>query len=111
MQNKTPIRSFLLPGLLGVAAAAVLIVGCQTASVGPSAAAATQPAVAVAAAPVGKSGAQLWAETCNHCHNIRTPSSFNAAEWDVIVMHMRVRGDIPGDQARAIAEFLKAASH
>jgi cytochrome c5 len=104
-----PIRSFLLPGLLGTAAAAVLIVGCQTAPVGPSAGATTKPAVA--AAPAGKSGQQLWADTCNHCHNIRTPSSFNAAEWDTIVMHMRVRADLPGDQARAIAEFLKAASH
>jgi hypothetical protein len=32
---------------------------------------------------------------------------YNATQWQVIVHHMRVRGNITGADARAIAEFLK----
>jgi hypothetical protein len=55
-------------------------------------------------------GARLWAENCSRCHNLRPPQSFSAAQWDVVVHHMRQRANLTGDEARWIAEFLQAAN-
>ena len=86
--------------------------GCESTAQKPAltgAAPATQPAGPTLVN--GKSGQQLWTETCMHCHNSRTPSEFSAAQWDVIVMHMRQRANLTGPEARAVAEFLKASSN
>ena len=53
------------------------------------------------------SGQELWSMNCQRCHNMRSPIMYNATQWQVIVHHMRVRGNITGADARAIAEFLK----
>ena len=58
----------------------------------------------------GKGGAQLWAESCGQCHNLRDPGSFSEAQWEVIMLHMRVRANLTGQEHRAIAEFLKSAN-
>ncbi len=52
-------------------------------------------------------GARLWSDNCTRCHNMRPPEQFGAMQWDVIVHHMRVRGNITGGDARAIVAFLK----
>ena len=57
-----------------------------------------------------KSGAQLWGENCLRCHNAPSPESFSDAEWDVVVMHMRVRAYLTEPEAVKIAEFLKTAN-
>ncbi len=57
-----------------------------------------------------QSGAQLWAENCERCHNLRSPSQFNAAQWDIIVHHMRVIGGLTAVEARKIRVFLESAS-
>lgn len=57
-----------------------------------------------------KSGAQLWAENCARCHNLRAPGSFDDAQWDVAMMHMRERANLTGYQQRAILKFLKSAN-
>jgi hypothetical protein len=67
----------------------------------------TQPVESVA---VRKGGAELWAETCGHCHNIRSPSEYNAQEWQVIVHHMRLRAGLTGYEQQEITKFLKSAS-
>jgi len=107
----TRIRSMLIVSG-GVAAAALLVAGCAMAGRSPDAGAGTAPASAVAApaAPEGKSGAELWASTCGHCHNVRSPSSFGPAQWEVAVYDMRVRAHLTGEEQRKITEFLKAAS-
>ena len=61
-------------------------------------------------APVGKSGAQLWAEQCQRCHNVRSPSSYSPAQWEVAMLHMRVRANLTPEQHTKILEFLKAGS-
>lgn len=55
-------------------------------------------------------GAKAWAQTCNRCHNLRDPKELSDDDWAVSVMHMRVRGNIPGQLARDIAEFLKSSN-
>ena len=57
-----------------------------------------------------KSGAQLWGENCLRCHNAPSPETFSDTEWDVAIMHMRVRANLTEDEAVKIAEFLKTAN-
>lgn len=57
-----------------------------------------------------KSGAQLWGENCLRCHNTPSPETFSDIEWDVAVMHMRVRANLTEEEAIKIAEFLKTAN-
>lgn len=55
----------------------------------------------------GPDGAKLWAQNCTRCHNNRPQKSFSDAQWDTIVHHMRVRGNLTGIDARAIVAFMK----
>jgi hypothetical protein len=55
-----------------------------------------------------KSGAQLWAENCQRCHNMRSPSSYNDAQWEDVMMHMRVRANLTPEENKKILEFLKS---
>jgi hypothetical protein len=57
------------------------------------------------------SGQELWSMNCSRCHNMRSPTMYSDAQWDVIVHHMRVRANITGAEQRAIADFLKSGSH
>ena len=58
---------------------------------------------------MGLSGEELWSNNCMRCHNIRPPTMYGNAQWDVIVHHMRLRANITGQEQRAIVEFLKSA--
>jgi mono/diheme cytochrome c family protein len=90
--------------ILSIAGALLMLtVGCQRNNPEPSA----TPAADVASSE--KPGAQLWAENCGRCHNIRPPGSFDDAQWETIVQHMRLRADLTGVEARKITEFLKAS--
>jgi len=64
----------------------------------------------VVAGPTGKSGAQLWAENCVRCHNIRSPGSLSPVQWDVAMMHMRARANLTPEEHKKILEFLKSGS-
>lgn len=55
-------------------------------------------------------GARYWATQCQRCHNLRDPGEFTDDIWDVSVNHMRIRGNIPADQIRAIKAFLKSSN-
>jgi mono/diheme cytochrome c family protein len=57
-----------------------------------------------------KGGAQLWSENCARCHNIRSPSAYSDAEWEVVMLHMRIRANLTAEQHKAILEFLKSAN-
>ena len=56
------------------------------------------------------SGQELWSMNCQRCHNMRSPIMYTGTQWQVIVHHMRIRANITGADARAIAEFLKSTS-
>jgi hypothetical protein len=58
---------------------------------------------------MGLSGEELWSNNCLRCHNIRPPTMYTNAQWDVIVHHMRLRANITGQEQRAIVAFLKSA--
>ena len=64
----------------------------------------------VAAGTTGKGGAELWAENCIRCHNIRSPSNYSPAQWEVVMMHMRVRANLTPEEHKKILEFLKSGS-
>ena len=56
-----------------------------------------------------KGRAQLWAETCMRCLNMRPISSYSSAQWPLIVHHMRVRGYLTAEEQRTIQELLQAS--
>ena len=64
----------------------------------------------VAAGTTVKSGAQLWAENCVRCHNIRSPGPYNRTQWEVALMHMRVRANLTPEEHKKILEFLKSGT-
>jgi cytochrome c5 len=98
-----------IPLAVGVTLLACLFAGCQSsthpAMLSESGAKSTADSAA-AAAPV-KGRAQIWSQTCNRCHNTRSPDSYSGREWSVVMTHMRVRGYLTGDDQRAILEFLQ----
>ncbi|MEO6786107.1 MAG: cytochrome c [Chthoniobacteraceae bacterium] len=55
----------------------------------------------------GIPGSELWTIHCNRCHTYRASNEFTAAQWGNIVMHMRVRANIPAAQAREILKYLQ----
>ena len=71
--------------------------------------AASNPSGDVAAGATEKSGAQLWADNCVRCHNIRSPGSLSPVQWEVAMMHMRVRANLTPEEHKKILEFLKGS--
>jgi hypothetical protein len=56
------------------------------------------------------SGAELWTLNCSRCHMSRSPGEFTAAQWQTILMHMRVRANLPADQAKELQKFFQAGA-
>ena len=52
-------------------------------------------------------GAELYAINCNRCHPERYPTEFNSTQWKTLMLHMRVRANLPASQAKAIAKYLQ----
>jgi hypothetical protein len=59
------------------------------------------------AAPKKLSGAELYSMHCNRCHPERYPTERTAAQWKTILLHMRVRANLPAEQARTILKYLQ----
>ena len=94
-------------GLMILGAAGLLLAGCATQATpasDKSAVAASSPKAAPA-----HSGAQLWAQNCGHCHNIRSPDSLSDAQWDIVLLHMRIRANLTAEEHKQILAFLKSA--
>jgi hypothetical protein len=87
----------LILGGFVLACGACLLVGCASTGGGTG---------DRASAP---DGAKLWAQNCIRCHNSRSPASYSNAQWQVAMLHMRVRADLTGEQQRAIYEFLTSS--
>jgi cytochrome c5 len=56
------------------------------------------------------SGAELYSIHCNRCHPERYPTERTAAQWKTILLHMRVRANLPAEQARTILKYLQENS-
>ena len=89
-----------LPGVIIIVSCIALtwLIGCV----------ANKQSAEVSAGTTGKSGAQLWAENCARCHNIRSPGSLSPVQWEVAMMHMRVRANLTPEEHKKILEFLKS---
>ena len=61
-------------------------------------------------APKKLTGAELYAINCNRCHPERYPTEFNSAQWKTIMMHMRVRANLPAKQAKEILKYMQEES-
>ncbi|HWY99271.1 MAG TPA: cytochrome c [Bacteroidia bacterium] len=57
-----------------------------------------------------KSGAQLWGENCNRCHNAPDPHTFSDDQWDAAVEHMHQKAILTESEAKKIVVFLKSAN-
>lgn len=53
------------------------------------------------------SGSELYAMHCNRCHPERYATERTAAQWKTIMLHMRVRANLPAAQAKAILSYLQ----
>jgi len=69
--------------------------------------AAEKPAKAASAEQQKLTGQQLYAINCNRCHSERYATEFTVAHWRTIMMHMRVRANLPADQAKEILKYLE----
>jgi hypothetical protein len=69
--------------------------------------------LAQAAPPTAKTppkkltGAELYAINCNRCHPERYPTEFTASQWKTIMLEMRVRANLPAQQANEILKYLQ----
>lgn len=54
-----------------------------------------------------KSGAQLWAENCQRCHNTPSPSTFSHEQWTTVGMHMQTRAQLTDEEREKIVAFLR----
>ena len=57
-----------------------------------------------------KSGAQLWAENCNRCHNAPDPHTFSDDQWDAATEHMKQKALLTDQEITKIRQFLKQAN-
>ena len=51
-------------------------------------------------------GAELYAIHCNRCHPERYATERTPAQWKTLLTHMRIRANLPADQAKAILKYL-----
>jgi len=57
-----------------------------------------------------KSGAQLWGENCNRCHNAPDPRTYSDDQWDAAMEHMRQKGFLTDQEVGKIRDFLKQSN-
>jgi mono/diheme cytochrome c family protein len=55
-------------------------------------------------------GARVYGAMCGRCHNPRSPLENTDRDWVTIANHMRVRGNLTGDQVRNVVAFLQATN-
>lgn len=103
--------------LLVCAASSALapIASAEDTSTNSAAANAATPAKPAQAAAPQKpkhelTGAELYSMHCNRCHPERYPTERTAAQWKTILLHMRVRANLPAEQARTILKYLQENS-
>lgn len=108
------VRLWIVVPLLACAALLVLVPRARSQETATNAipkAAAPPKAANSAAAPKKPvhqlTGAELYSIHCNRCHPERYPTERTAAQWKTILLHMRVRANLPAGQARIILKYLQ----
>ncbi len=68
----------------------------------------TEKAPAATASKTKKlTGGELYSINCNRCHPERYPTEWNPAQWKTLMLHMRVRANLPAKQAKEILKYLQ----
>jgi|ERR1035437_1544760 cytochrome c5 len=102
MKPSSPLSLIRAVAFLAIALATngVLITAAQADDAKPAA----KPA-----APAKKklNGAELYAINCNRCHPERYPTEFTSGQWETLMLHMRVRANLPTKQAKVILKYMK----
>jgi mono/diheme cytochrome c family protein len=102
-------KSIHLLSLATIAAAGVTSVSSATAQT-PASGAGTKAGTTTQVKTEPLSGTELWTINCGRCHMSRSPGEFTATQWPNIIMHMRVRANLPAAQAREILKFLQSGA-
>ncbi len=112
-----PRRQIVLRAVVLFAALAplvlLMVVGCASENESKAEKPVTQmaavdlPAKTRTSSPHQLSGAELYSMNCNRCHQERYPTERTAAQWRTILLHMRVRANLPAEQARTILQYLQ----
>jgi mono/diheme cytochrome c family protein len=55
-------------------------------------------------------GNELYAIHCNRCHPERYATEWNPGQWKTLMLHMRVRANLPAAQAKIILKYLQEDS-
>ncbi len=55
-------------------------------------------------------GAIVWQQTCQQCHEFRSPADYDDQQWETLVEHMRTRANLPAEDAEAILAFLQSGN-
>jgi hypothetical protein len=94
MKNRIRITLYSLSlALVGTIVISACITGCK-----------------VPEAIANKSGAQLWGENCNRCHNAPDPRTYSDDQWDAACEHMRQKAILTNTEINKIKDFLKSAN-
>ncbi len=120
MKSLSSLQPRLRAGV-GLAVVAGALYAASLASVTGTDAKADKEAKPEKAAPVEKktarkpakrklTGAELYAINCNRCHPERYATEWTAAQWKTLMLHMRVRANLPADQAKAVLKYLQEDS-
>jgi hypothetical protein len=99
----------LKPRILAAVGLAVIVVSIYT-TAEPVVYAGPETAPVKPTEKASLSGADLYAIHCNRCHPERYATEFTSAHWKTIMTHMRVRANIPAEQAREILKYLQQDS-
>ena len=51
-------------------------------------------------------GAEVWADVCMRCHNLRQPADLSSRAWKYSMNHMRIRAGLTGEETQDIFAFI-----
>jgi hypothetical protein len=109
MNGGKQFRAVLFAMFVGAGLCSVLLSGCVSRTQARTPA--TKEGDELAAnAQTDKGGARLWGERCTQCHYARDPGTFSQEQWEIIMLHMRVRANLTAAERRAIMEFFRSAN-
>ena len=115
MNTRITMKSFIrVAAIVSIATATFGVAGCASHPAGKTVSA-KKPAslpwpLAIHDPAKHQTGAELWAENCMRCHELRSPAQYKPGEWAVIIDYMRLKAGLTGEQARKIEKFLKESS-
>jgi hypothetical protein len=54
-------------------------------------------------------GVKLWGHYCGYCHKAVPGTAYDRLEWKTVMLHMRVRANLPAADSEAILAFLRSS--